>query len=481
MELAGGSIRLVKAQHSSGGSSIARTAEVEFPPEVYRDGQIFNPTAFGKAVKEAIKTQLGGAPKQVALSVGGQGVLVRRVGLPKLKKNDLRHLMETQGDQWIPFLREGAAFDLRVVNPNAGEHQQEVLLVAVPTRYIDYATSVLKTAGLKLAALDVDVSAVYRAAVAHGAAPAQGTVAVLDLSQEKPRLGLFHDGILVSARSLDTRINRSGAGMVLPGFGDDLPVEVRRSVELMFTPLPEGTLLSALVVNDPVRNGELLEGLEREITTTFQDRLGPSFRLAGEIDRNTDPRMALSFGLALTQTGEPQFFDLMPRPTVAEKRQSRLVTFLTLFVIAALGAYGYLWSLQMPALAEEQAAKQTELTKLQEGLARESQIAYEEQKEKMLQPLIAELNKSDPWVAIHAHLKELLPPGVKVTGLSVSAGKATFSGTAPKPDQVAELMNALDKSPYFLNPILSTSGSTDEIPANFSISVELATREVKGE
>ncbi|MFZ5816324.1 MAG: pilus assembly protein PilM [Bacillota bacterium] len=480
MELAANSIRLVQAQQGSSGYQVARSAEVEFPPNVYQDGQIFDPKGFRAAMKEALRGRMGGAGRSAVMAVGAQHLLVRRVPLPKLKRNDLRHLLETQGDQWIPFLREGAAFEVVVINPNLNEHQQEVLLVAVPLRFVEYAHNLLQAAGLKLAALDVDVSAVYRAAVLTAGAPASGAVAVLDLSKEKPRLGFYHDGLLVAARTLETRVPRPALGGEAPAirFGGDFPIEVRRTVELLMTPLPEGTALNAVVLLDPQSDPALQEELGRELTGALQNRLGSDFRLFATQGPGLAPNQVQSFGLSLVTGGSPTSFNLMPRPTVKENRQRRLSTILSLLLIAGLGGYAFLWTLQMPGFADQWVLKQRTLNNMKEQLAREQEVALEERKAEALAPLLAQLDQYDNWSVVHPRLKSLLPPGVRISSVVGAMPNLNITGTAPDPDRVAEFVNALDESPYFHNLVLSSSG-TNPGTVQFSLSITVAKREVK--
>ncbi len=471
MELGSSSIRFVKVEQSG-----PRTLEVPLGPDLYNEGQVVNRKGFSQAVRTALRQQLGSVPPGAAVSLGAQNVLVRRIGLPKLKGPALRNLLETQGEQWIPFLREGAAFDLVVVDPNMSAHQQEVLLVAVPTRTVERIAEAVNAMGLKLAALDVDTAALFRTAVASGAAQATGVVGMVDLTTDRPRIALYQNGYLVGTRTLDSRGVRGTTQWGAAGFNDDLPTDVRRSIDLMVTQLRAEAPLDAMVVLG-APPAELMEALDREFRLAMASRIAPGFNLTMGNGASIAPEAALGYGLALCQRVAPFSFDLMPKTSVEEKRQRNLAWLLSGVLVAGVGAYGYLWTLQMPELTGEEARLRRDIGTANAYLAREPGVKVEEARAASLQPIFGALAKVDPWTVAFPRLKEILPTGVRITSLSGALPSLSITGTAPLPEQVDELLNAMEKSPYFLNPVLSTSGTETDVA--FSMSVQLAPREVK--
>lgn len=479
IDLGANHIKFVEARKTEMGYSIARWAEVPMPVGGYADGQVIAPKVVGQALKEALKTQYRPGTRQVALSVGGQTALVRRLALPKLPLKRLRHLLETQGEQWIPFLREGACFDIAIVNPNMSDHEQEVLLVAIPQRHVEAAAQALRLAGLRLAALDVDINAHYRAALAARSAPREGTVAVLDLDQERARLGLFSGGNLSAVRSLEVIPYTPGPGepppdpMMLEGFA----VDVRRSLELMLSQNRGDTQLAALVVVSarwPAK--EMMGLLERELQGEMGHRLSADFQVRPAASADTPPGTTLAFGLSMVEASLPSGLALLPRATVTEQNQRRWSNIVSLALVAGAGLYTAWWLSAMPALQTEESRLSLQLAKANQYLEREPQVTEEEKRSQELQPLLEVLAVRDPWHIVYPHFKELLPRGVKLTQFASQPPAIRFTGSAPDPESVAGLYQSLEDSPYFVDPVLTDSGAQGP-PVSFNGHVVMAPRE----
>lgn len=479
MDLGRASIRFVLANWAGGRPAVSRYLEIPLPAEVYHEGQFLDPVAAGQLLQTQLKTQLVPGRHRVAVAVGGQTALVRRVAVPRQQPAKIRHILETQGDQWIPFLREGAAFDFAVVDPDHSKHEQEILLVAVPTRYIEGLSAALRVAGLRLAALDLDLAALYRAALATAPLPAEGAVAVMDLERERPRIGLFDQGLAVGVRSLDTALPPP-ADPDLPELpldlvaGEELLVETRRTLEMMIAQMQRPPALRALVLFAPGPVGELVAGLERELRRAMGGYLAPDFQVV-RLAEGEPPGKALAFGLALVQARPPRGMHLLPRPTMVQRRRQVASLALSLAVAVGTGLYALQWSGEMPGLESRRLSLQANLNRLNAELKRSGEIAAEEALAQRLQPLQQDLGRYPLWSTAFPRLRELLPAGVVLNTLVFGAPNLSLTGQATAPEQVAELLDALERSPDFQAPVLEYSGGKGEI--NFAISLTLAERE----
>lgn len=452
------------------------------PVAAYSEGQVINPKEVGKTLKETLKTQFRPRTRHVALSVGGQSALVRRLALPKLPLRRLRSLLETQGDQWIPFLREGASFDIAVVEADLSEQEQEILLVAVPTRIVEGMAQALRYAGLRLAALDVDIAAHYRAALAARTAPREGVVGILDMDQDRARLGLFQDGTLATVRSLETIPYLPAPGepppdpMMLEGFA----VDVRRALEMMLSQVRGNSLLSALaVVSARWPAKEMMGLLERELQGEMGHRLNTDFQVRPAASADMPPGSSLAFGLALTEASPPKGLDLLPRASLAEQRRSRFALTAGLALILGVGLYGLWWSQMMPAMEQTQRQLQVRVQKQNQLLEKEVQVRADEDLATRLRPIIEELKRAAPLAQMLPELKDLLPPGLVITALDYSTPELLMGGTAPGAETVTEFMEALEDSAFFDAPLILNYSELPGQGAQFELSVNASPREVE--
>lgn len=466
-------IRIAEASRAGSSIAVARWAELTMPPDAYRDGHVLDPQAVGKALKEGLKAHFRPSTRQVALAVGGQAALVRRTVLPKLKLGKVRELLETQGDSWIPFLREGAAYEVAVINPSLNERNQEVLIVAVPSRLITGFSAALKVAGLKLAAVEVDTLALFRTAQARASVPAEGVVAVLQVEPAYVRLGLMENGMLVSVKNLDTRVRvNDGAPDVTEAFLADF----RRSLELMMARMTETKPLTSLVLSSSLLTPETLLGpLERELQGSISGQLGDGFAAKLMTDTRAPQGSDLALGLSLVLAGAPKAMRLLPKPTVREQKQQRLSLVCSLLLLGAAAGYTHFWQQEAPRLKAQQTKLDQTLVQLRNELLREKEVAAEEALIKRLAPLEEQLAKHDRLSVSMPDLKQLLPEGLTITSLTSTPPHLTLVGSASSPELVSTFLQALADSAAFGSPVLKTSDAGTG-PANFTIEVEMAPR-----
>lgn len=405
------SIKAVHARQAGNGYEVARWAEVSTPEGAITEGQV-NPGPELAAARRDLLQKLGPGPRETAVAIPAQLALVRRIAMPKLPARRLRALIEGQGHQFIPFFRDGATFDFVVVNPNLSEKEQELLLVAVPTSPVDKLRAALRAAGLRLAAVDVDMLALYRAALAAGTLTPGAPAALLDAGHRRARLGLFADGYPNMVRTLDVLPLLPGEAEPPPDVRylapEEFAVEVRRTMEILLGQARTGAvpgLLRPLVGTG--HGGPAGGGTAQRLGLPQRGRTAGG----GSGRRGRAPGLALAFGLSLCTAVKPHRLALLPRPPLDAQRQRRIAAAFLAASVVGSGAYGWFWyqkDLQMQA----DTVRLTQAIATHNAyLAREKDIAAQEALRKGFDPLLAAYNISEPWSVLYPHLRSLLPPG----------------------------------------------------------------------
>lgn len=406
---------------------------------------------------KALLQKLGPGTTETAVCIPSQLALVRRIPMPKVSPKRLRALIESQGQRFIPFYRDGANFDLLVINPNLNQHEQEVLLVAVPSAVIKRLQALLKTAGLRLVAVDVDTMALYRAALALGHLKPGAPAAVLDVGHRRARLGLFTGGLPSVGRNLDM--------LPLPVTPpDDLPdasyqgteefaVEVRRTLEVI-----QGQArvddLSHLVLSAPNAQESLSGVLRAELQTGGRVASDFGVTALGTADLPAD--MVPAFGASLAVAVKPYRFTLLPRTSTDVLRQRRTAALLLLVALAGSGGYGYFWYQQRLALEAEQQRITSQIAAHNAYLVREKEIAALEARFQSFQPIIEERGKLLQWTYLYPRLRALLPEDVTISNVAYGGDSLSITGRSGSPEGLAQFIQRLEDSPLAAPPVLST-------------------------
>src|SRR5690606_34051755 len=109
-------------------------------------GAFLNSSAIVDSIREAIETGRIRS-KDVAASVSGHSVIVKRVQLPQMSREELEGQIQWEAEQYIPFDVNEVNLDFQILTANPEEGQMDVLLVAAKKDLIDDYVQVITEAG----------------------------------------------------------------------------------------------------------------------------------------------------------------------------------------------------------------------------------------------------------------------------------------------------------------------------------------------
>jgi type IV pilus assembly protein PilM len=119
---------------------------------VSRDGEIRDKEVIIESLKKLFDNKTF-SHKKVAVGISGNSIITKKISVPKMSREELKHQMYFEAEQYIPFDISEVNLDFAVINENRTD-SMEVLLVAAKKDYIQNVTSVIESAGLKLEVVD---------------------------------------------------------------------------------------------------------------------------------------------------------------------------------------------------------------------------------------------------------------------------------------------------------------------------------------
>jgi type IV pilus assembly protein PilM len=153
---------------------------IPLPPEAIVDGSIMNQTAVVDAVRELMVSQKIKL-KDVAVSVSGHSVILRKINLPVMTREELDESIQWEAEQYIPFDINDVNIDVSILNDHNDQGQMDVLLVAAKKDMINDYINVVREAGLQPHVVDVDSFAVQNAFEVNYNLPVGETVALINV------------------------------------------------------------------------------------------------------------------------------------------------------------------------------------------------------------------------------------------------------------------------------------------------------------
>jgi type IV pilus assembly protein PilM len=177
------------------------------PPEAIVQGAFLNSSAIVDAIREAVeKAKI--KTKHVAAAVSGHSVIVKRVSLPTMTREELDEQIRWEAEQYIPFDVNEVNLDFQILDDQGGEGQMDVLLVAAKKDLIDDYVQVINEAGLTPAVVDVAAFAVENSYEANYDTAANQAVALVNIGAQVVNINVVANGIPTFTRDITTAGNQ---------------------------------------------------------------------------------------------------------------------------------------------------------------------------------------------------------------------------------------------------------------------------------
>ncbi|HLG21901.1 MAG TPA: type IV pilus assembly protein PilM [Candidatus Manganitrophaceae bacterium] len=158
LDIGSGAIKLVQLKQSGKGYHLQKFGVKPLDPELIVDGTVMDAGRVVSAIKDLLAEQAVKV-KDVALSVSGHSVIVKKINLPVMAEDELEESIKWEAEQYIPFDINDVNIDfhiLRTPEHQEAKDQMEVLLVAVKKDKLTEYTTLVTEAGLNPVVVDVD-------------------------------------------------------------------------------------------------------------------------------------------------------------------------------------------------------------------------------------------------------------------------------------------------------------------------------------
>ena len=201
LDIGSSSIKLVQVKKTRRGLALENFAMAPLPPDTIEDGLFLNRSAIVTMIKELIELNKIKA-RDVALSVGGHSIIVKKINLPAMSDAELEESIRWEAAQYIPFDLVDVYLDHQVLQVRAEQGQMEVLLVAAKREIVDQYISVVKEADLKPVVIDTDCFAIQNIYEYNYGLSDSELVALIHIGAESLNINLLAYGVTTFTRDL---------------------------------------------------------------------------------------------------------------------------------------------------------------------------------------------------------------------------------------------------------------------------------------
>lgn len=157
------SVKVAGLTHLPGHSyQLEVLAREPIPHDSIVDGVIISKLPVAEAIDRIFKTH-NIRNHQIATSVSGHSVIVKKVALPAQNEEELDAAIQWEAEQYIPFEISDVNLDYQIVRVLPESNRIELLLVAAKRDKITDQTSVISMAGKTPVVVDIDAFALQNA------------------------------------------------------------------------------------------------------------------------------------------------------------------------------------------------------------------------------------------------------------------------------------------------------------------------------
>src|SRR5439155_15630323 len=161
-DIGSSAIKAVELKPTGRGHRVATFAMQPVPTDSIVDGAIIDGGAVADAIRRLFENK-SFKTKEVAASLSGSAVIVKKITLPVMTEAELRESIYWEAEQYIPFDIQDVNLDYQVLDAGTGPEatgSMEVLLVAAKKDKIADYTGVISKAGRIPVVVDVDAFAI---------------------------------------------------------------------------------------------------------------------------------------------------------------------------------------------------------------------------------------------------------------------------------------------------------------------------------
>ncbi len=337
LDIGSHSIKLVELRAFKKGYQLKNIGHTLLPYKSIVNKVIENHDAVSEAVSTLIH-DLRIKTKNVAISISGHSVIIKKVSLPKMSDSELRESIPWELEQYIPQSIHDVNYDYQVIPGETPEGNIDVLIVAAKKDVTNSYVSIVKEVGLNPVVVDVDVFALENMYEINYA-ESEGIVALVNIGASVTNINILKDGVSIFTRDITTGGNQFTEWIIKElglsyqeaervkssplkeetspelerlthDFTDLICGEIKRTLEFFSSTLSTNKAKNILIGGGSSRVPGLKDVLAdmTEATVDFMDPFRSVAYDQGDFDpeyiESISPTMSVAMGLALRKPGD---------------------------------------------------------------------------------------------------------------------------------------------------------------------------------
>jgi type IV pilus assembly protein PilM len=195
------SVKACQVKESRRGPTLVRLGFAPLPVQTIVDGQVMDASLVVETVQRVCR-EAKIRQREVALSVSGQSVIIRKITVPMMTQAELDEQIQWEAEQHIPFDIKDVQVDYQVLRRRPEASQMDLLLVAAKRDQIDDYAQLARDAGLRPVVCDIDAFTVQNLYEFTRGIPVDRTIALLNVGAALCSLNIIAGGVSAFTREI---------------------------------------------------------------------------------------------------------------------------------------------------------------------------------------------------------------------------------------------------------------------------------------
>jgi type IV pilus assembly protein PilM len=201
LDIGSSSVKLVQLRETKKGIDLVHFSMAPLPPQAIVDGALMQSSAIVEVVREMVGN-LKLKTKEVAVSISGHSVIIKKIGLPAMTQDELDESIKWEAEQYIPFDVNDVYLDYQILQSRPEQGQMDVLLVAAKKEIVDEYAGVVRDAGLEPVVVDVDCFTIQNTFETCYSCPPGEAVVLIDIGAATININIISNGITTFTRDI---------------------------------------------------------------------------------------------------------------------------------------------------------------------------------------------------------------------------------------------------------------------------------------
>lgn len=206
LDIGSSTLKLAELKVGRSGYALKNIGEAILPSDSIVKKVVANRKGVESTLSNLIR-DLGIKNKNVVISVSGHSVIIKKVTLPTMTKNELAESIPWELEKYLPQSVDDVNFDYKVLPGETPEGSMDVLIAAAKKDATDDYITIARNVGLNPVIVDVDVFALENMYEINYQNTG-GTIALVNIGASVTNINILKEGISIFTRDITTGGNQ---------------------------------------------------------------------------------------------------------------------------------------------------------------------------------------------------------------------------------------------------------------------------------